>query len=76
MMRAMDGVFRHGRVELSETPEDVEGVRVIVTFLKDDKRKYLSDFGISPEEAADLRARFATFAEDWDSPEMDGYDEL
>jgi len=30
--------------------------------------------GISAERAADLRARLATFAEDWESPEMDIYD--
>ena len=30
--------------------------------------------GISAERAADLRARLATFAEDWESPEVDIYD--
>ncbi len=30
--------------------------------------------GISPAQAADLRARLSTCAEDWDSPEMDIYD--
>ena len=29
--------------------------------------------GISPEQAADLRWRLSTCAEDWDSPEMDVY---
>lgn len=31
--------------------------------------------GIDEEQAADLRARLKTFAEDWESPEMDIYDE-
>ncbi|MBC8181081.1 hypothetical protein H8E88_08155 [candidate division KSB1 bacterium] len=31
--------------------------------------------GIDKKQAAELRARLATFAEDWDSPEMDIYDE-
>jgi hypothetical protein len=31
--------------------------------------------GIDEAQAAELRARLATFAEDWDSPEMDIYDE-
>jgi hypothetical protein len=30
--------------------------------------------GISREQAADLRARLSTFAEDWERPEMDIYD--
>lgn len=30
--------------------------------------------GIDERQAANLRARLATFAEDWDSPEMDIYD--
>jgi hypothetical protein len=31
--------------------------------------------GINEAHAAELRARLATFAEDWDSPEMAVYDE-
>jgi len=31
--------------------------------------------GISREEAADLRARLMPFAEDWEQPEMDVYDD-
>ena len=30
--------------------------------------------GINAQQAADLRARLAMFTEDWDSPEMSGYD--
>jgi hypothetical protein len=30
--------------------------------------------GIPPEQAADLRRRLKTFAEDWQRPEMDAYD--
>ncbi len=35
---------------------------------------YLRDLGISKKQAAALRARLATFAEDWERPEMDVYD--
>jgi hypothetical protein len=31
--------------------------------------------GINDMQAADLRMRFTTFAEDWDSPEMNQYDD-
>ena len=34
----------------------------------------LRSLGISKEQAVQIRAQFATFAEDWDSPEMDIYD--
>lgn len=30
--------------------------------------------GLSAAEVADQRVRLATFAEDWESPEMDAYD--
>ena len=36
----------------------------------------LAERGIGTEQAAELRARFQTFAEDWDSPEMSAYDEI
>lgn len=32
--------------------------------------------GISSEEAAEQRAALVTFAEDWELPEMDVYDDL
>jgi hypothetical protein len=35
----------------------------------------LRDRGIGQAQAADLRARLRTFAEDWDRPEMSIYDE-
>ena len=35
----------------------------------------LAEYGIGPVQAAELRARFATFADEWDRPEMDVYDD-
>lgn len=35
----------------------------------------LSDHGISPAQAAELRASFTTFAGEWERPEMDVYDD-
>jgi len=35
----------------------------------------LEDRGIDEPQAADLRARLKTFAEDWNRPEADIYDE-
>jgi len=35
----------------------------------------LRALGIDEAQAADLRARLATFVEDWESPEMNIYDD-
>ena len=35
----------------------------------------LADYEISPAQAAELRASFATFAGEWERPEMDVYDD-
>ncbi|HWN11403.1 MAG TPA: hypothetical protein VNO50_19400 [Pyrinomonadaceae bacterium] len=66
--KTVEGVFRNGRIELSETPLNVDESRVIVTFLPQSAVN-LSERGIDEAEAANLRIRLNTFAEDWDLPE-------
>lgn len=74
MSKIIEGIYRDGKIELSETPCDVcEGTRVIVTFLLPGSID-LRERGIDEAQAANLRARLATFAEDWESPEMSVYD--
>jgi hypothetical protein len=59
---------------LAERPSNVpDETRVIVTFLEGAPID-LRARGIDEAQAAELRARLAAFAEDWDSPEMDIYD--
>lgn len=72
----IEGVYQNGRVELTEAPEGLGRSRVIVTFLPEEKPPLLSDCGISEVQVADLRARLKSFEEDWDRPDMDGYDAL
>ena len=75
MLRSVEGVYRDGKIELAELPGDVrDETRVIVTFL-DPGHVDLRARGIDEVRAAELRARLATFVEDWDSPEMDLYDD-
>ena len=76
MLKSVEGIYSGGRVELSERPDDLEEARVIVTFLPNVKPQQLSDYGIGEAQAADLRARLRTFEEDWDRPDMEGYDAL
>lgn len=74
MLTSVEGVYRNGRVELTEHPTDVyEGMQVIVTFIKSNQVDLASQ-GIDQAQAEVLRGNLATFAEDWDSPEMNIYD--
>jgi hypothetical protein len=70
MLKSIEGIFRNGKVELSEPP-DVAEAKVVVTFLPDKAPVDLQQRGIDPAQANDLRTRLSTFAEDWDRPEMD-----
>jgi hypothetical protein len=73
-MLSVQGVYRHGKIELIEQPGNVrDETYVIVTFLERGIVD-LSERGIDAEQAAALRAAMASFAEDWDSPEMSIYD--
>jgi len=76
MLTSVEGIFRNGKVEFLEPPPQTEGARVVVTFLPPSSRVQLSERGISEEQAANLRARLKSFADDWDRPEMDAYDGL
>jgi hypothetical protein len=74
MLKTIEGVYREGKVELTERPDGVgEEVPVLVTFL-DSHRVDLRAHGIGEAHAAELRARLSTFATDWDGAEMDVYD--
>jgi hypothetical protein len=74
MLKSVEGVYRAGKIELTELPGDVQDeTRVIVTFLETNPID-LQARGISETQAAELRAQLGTFAEEWDSPEMGLYD--
>ena len=73
-LTTIEGIYRNGKVELSETPSDMcEGMPVVVTFLPTNAID-LQERGIDEAQAADIRARLASFAEDWANPEMSVYD--
>lgn len=64
-------------------PDKVREIEDFVDFLDEkngqngaDKTGPLESRGISREDAAEQRAAFSTFAEGWELPEMDVYDEL
>jgi hypothetical protein len=76
MLKSIEGVYRDGRVELVEVPGDVIESKVIVTFLEPVGLVDLRSRGIDEAQAASLRHRLTTFAEDWDRPDMEAYDAL
>ncbi|HAI68893.1 MAG TPA: hypothetical protein DCM38_05575 [Gammaproteobacteria bacterium] len=74
MLRSLYGIYQNGRVELPEMPLKMyEPTDVIVTFLEPNTIN-LQTRNIDRSHAADLRARLSTFAEDWEKPEMNRYD--
>ena len=74
MLTAIQGIYRNGSIQLAGVPQNIrENTPVIVTFLASGGIDLVAR-GIDEEQAADLRARLTTFAGEWDSPEMDIYD--
>jgi len=72
---SVPGVYRDGRIELTEPHGNVtDGTPVIVTFLENGNID-LRALGITEDQARDLRRRLAAFEEDWNSPEMTAYDD-
>jgi hypothetical protein len=74
MLKTVEGVYRDGKIELKESMAGVhDEIPVLVTFLEPDDID-LQGWGMGDPQAADLRARLATFAGDWESSEMRIYD--
>ena len=59
----------------AETASEVED---FVDFLSEKElgKVYLSEYGISKEQSANQRATLLSFADDWNDPSMEIYDEL
>ena len=76
MVKSVEGIYRNGKVELREPIAEAEGAHVIVTWFQPNNSVELRDKGIDESQAADLRQRLSSFAEDWDRPEMNVYDNL
>lgn len=75
MIKRVEGLYRNGKIELIASPGNVpDETPVIVTFLEPGPVD-LRTLGIDEEQAAELRARLAAFEEEWDSPEMNIYDD-
>jgi hypothetical protein len=74
MLKAVQGVYRDGKVELLETPPGVKEAKVVVTFLPV-KGESRVDPPLTNEEIDDLRFKLAAWEEDWNAPGMEVYDD-
>jgi hypothetical protein len=74
MLKSVEGIYREGKVELLETPEDVNEARVIVTFLPASRYGDAQPPALTPAEIAELRGKLAAWPEDWNAPGMEVYD--
>jgi hypothetical protein len=73
MIQTVEGVFKNGKVELLEEPENVRDSRVLVTFLPEAGGPVGGPL-FSADEMADLRGKLAAWEEDWNAPGMEEYD--
>jgi hypothetical protein len=74
VLTTVEGIYRDGRIELQSLPNNVaEEAKVIVTFV-DPESVALAAYGIDRSQAEALRNNLASFAEDWNNPELSIYD--
>jgi len=74
MLTSLQGIYRNGKIELERPPRNIrEETPVIITFISSGSVD-LRSRGISRAQAKSLRAQLASFAEEWESPEMNAYD--
>ena len=75
MLKTLEGVYRNGKIEFVEQPGEIaDETRVLVTILQSSVID-LEAYGIDRAQAADLRSRLASFAPDWEQPDMDVYND-
>jgi hypothetical protein len=75
MLPSTEGIFRQGRGVLRDGPSNIrDDTPAIVTFLESGSID-LRNRGIDESQAAELRTRLEPFAREWDSAEMDIYND-
>ncbi len=72
-MLTIEGIYKNGQIVLTEKPTRLGESKVLATFLEP-REINLAERGIGQVQAAELKAKFGTMAEDWNKPEMDVYD--
>ena len=71
---SQDGVLTLENLPL-QAGETIEVIILVQPEMHERPSIILESRGIDEAQAADLRGRLSTFAEEWESPEMDLYDD-
>lgn len=74
MLTSVQGVYRKGKVQLTQKPKNVNDETIVIVTFLDSKPIDLRKRGITKAKARKLRAQLATFVEGWESTEMSAYD--
>jgi hypothetical protein len=75
MFPTVEGIFRNGKVELVETPENIEEARVIVTFLPGAATAPPGGPDFTADELVELESKLESWQTDWNAPGMEAYDD-
>jgi hypothetical protein len=71
MLKTIEGIYRHGRIELTEAPSGVREETRVLVMVREPDRTDLRARGTDEAQAVEVCARLAVFAEDCGSPDMD-----
>ena len=75
MSQQLTGIYRQGYIELREKPCHLSDETQVFITLSESHDLPLNTQEITPEQAQQLRHSLASFAEEWNSPEMSIYDD-
>jgi hypothetical protein len=74
MLVSLHGIYRQGKIELLDEPRFLREETEVVVTIADPGLVDLRERGIDEEQAEELQGKLSTFSEDWDSSEMNIYD--
>jgi biopolymer transport protein ExbD len=75
MSQQLTGIYRQEPIELPEKPSHLSDETQVFITVSESPDLRLNTQEITPEQAQQLRHSLASFAEEWNSPEMSIYDD-
>lgn len=75
MLKAVQGIYRDGKIELAELPPEIKEARVVVTFLPAEEDQPGKP-PLTDAEINELRWKLQAWEDDWNAPGMESYDAL
>ncbi len=74
----MEAYLRERAARKGQAAEDAAQTLIVEAMERDAAGRrgvLLAEYGITSTQVSELRTKFASFAEEWERPEMDGYDD-